>query len=405
MTAAKAQIVELEQRQIRLLAGQQLTEIAAPEQPGRASGRPLQHLARSNALGAVAQPLQIERLTGLLHQVRGIVGGRAIHPEPHRRTGRLQIQGRADAGGEPHIGDRTVAHPGARRPQPRNLVRIEVDAVRQPGAIAKPAHLLQIIDGTQAKARKAERLLIQRLRQMGVQPHIELGRESGALHHDLLGHREGGAWGQRNLDLRPGAALVVLAHQPQAVIEDLLLPLHRVARRQAPLIFAKAHGATGQHGAHPQLTHRRHLNIDGLLHPAREEVVVIRGHGAAREQQLRHRHLARQRQRIRRQSGPHRIEGLEPGEERLIDHRPPGAGQGLVEVVVGIDKARQHHMVAGIEQLIARPGRLLACRQHLAYQAVFNHQPAAAIDRFGGKGGKGVFDPDTGSGHGRLLHQ
>ncbi|MNN33318.1 hypothetical protein D3C81_1470730 [compost metagenome] len=75
----------------------------------------------------------------------------------------------------------------------------------------------------------------------------------------------------------------------------------------------------------------------------------------------------------------------------MVDHRCPGTGEGLVEVVVGVDQARCDHMLAGIEHLVARLARAFAEGKKLGDAAVFDDQPATGVGAVGGEDGEGGF--------------
>ncbi len=229
-----------------------------------------------------------------------------------------------------------------------------MNAVRQPGPRAEPADALQVIHGAHAEALRAELLLVERFGQMGMQTYVARFGHLGAGTHDVGGDREGRAGRQGDLDLRAVAALVVAIDQPLAVGKNRLGVLHHALAGQAAVLLGQVHRTAGEHGAHAQLTDGLDLNVDGVLEPARKQVVVIRCRGAAGQQQLGQRHLARQLQRLRREPRPDRVEGQQPVEQRLVDHRPPGAGEGLVEVVVGVDQPRQYHVFTGVEGFIHR---------------------------------------------------
>jgi len=130
--------------------------------------------------------------------------------------------------------------------------------------------------------------------------------------------------------------------------------------------------------------------------------VVIRCRGAAGQQQLGQRHLARQLQRLRREPRPDRVEGQQPVEQRLVDHRPPGAGEGLVEVVVGVDQPRQYHVLTSVEGLIHRQRGRGAGGKQFGNDTVFDHQSAWGFLVVGSEEGEGILDPDSMSSHGRL---
>jgi hypothetical protein len=73
-------------------------------------------------------------------------------------------------------------------------------------------------------------------------------------------------------------------------------------------------------------------------------------------------------------------------------------------VVVGIDQARQQHVLAGVEHLLAGLRRALAGGQHLFDQAIGDDQAASGVEVVGGEDRQGVFQPGADRGHaGRLL--
>jgi len=75
----------------------------------------------------------------------------------------------------------------------------------------------------------------------------------------------------------------------------------------------------------------------------------------------------------------------------LVDHRAPGAGEGLIEVVVGVDQPRQHYVLAGIEHLGAGLCRRLPLGQHFGDDTVLQHQAATGIEAIGSENREGVF--------------
>ncbi len=71
------------------------------------------------------------------------------------------------------------------------------------------------------------------------------------------------------------------------------------------------------------------------------EVEVIRGHRAARQRQLRQPDQRRDAHLLRPEPRPDRIERLQPAEEQRVLPAGHGAGQRLVEMVMGVDEARR----------------------------------------------------------------
>ncbi|RMV82621.1 hypothetical protein ALP03_03168 [Pseudomonas amygdali pv. tabaci] len=242
---------------------------------------------------------------------------------------------------------------GARSAEAGNLVGVEMNAVGQPGARAEPADAVQIIHGAQAEALQAEVLFVEGFSQMRVQAHVEIFGHGRTLGHDLRRDRKRRAGCQRDLDLRTIAALVIGLDQALTVGQNHLALLHGLLWRQTSVGFTKAHRTTRQHCAHTQLANALHLNIDGVFQPVGEQVVMVSSRCATRQQQFSQRHLAGDRELLRRQARPYRVQGFQPREQRLIDHWCPGPREGLIEVMVRVDQPRQQHMLTGIECLCA----------------------------------------------------
>ena len=133
------------------------------------------------------------------------------------------------------------------------------------------------------------------------------------------------------------------------------------------------------------------LHVDGIFQAVGEQVVVVGGGGAAREQQFGQGDFGGQGKFLGRQTRPHRVQGFQPGEQRLIDHRRPGAGEGLVKMMVGVDQPGQDHMLACIEHLCTGRAGSLPQRQHFGDHTVLQHQAATGIEAIGSENREGVF--------------
>ena len=189
--------------------------------------------------------------------------------------------------------------------------------------------------------------------------------EPGGVAHDLRRHRERRAGGERDLDERTVSPLVEGVDHPLAVGEDRVAVLHHRLRRKAAVPDGQVHGAAGEGHPDPEVAGGCGLDVDRALQARREDVVVVGGGGAPREQQLGESEPGRGVEPVRSQSRPHRIEGLQPVEQLLAEGRTVGAGQGLVEVVVGVDESRQHHVPGRVEDAIAGRGRNRSGREAL----------------------------------------
>ena len=77
------------------------------------------------------------------------------------------------------------ATPVPGRAEARDLALVEVHAVREPHVVAQPAEPLEVLDRAHAEALEAERLLVDRLGQVGVQADAAPPREHRRLGHQL----------------------------------------------------------------------------------------------------------------------------------------------------------------------------------------------------------------------------
>ncbi|VVO45018.1 hypothetical protein PS723_06491 [Pseudomonas fluorescens] len=203
---------------------------------------------------------------------------------------------------------------GASRAQASDFIRVEMNAMGQPGTRPEPADAVQIIHGAQAETLQAEVFFVEGFGEMGVQAHVELVGQFRTGRHDLWGNGKRRAGRQGNLDLRAIATFVVFGDQALAVGENHFTLLHGLLRRQPAVGFTQTHRAAGEHRAHAQFAHALDLYINGVFQTFGEQVVVIGRGGAARQQQLGQSDFARQCQFLRGQSSPDRIQGFQPGE-------------------------------------------------------------------------------------------
>ena len=248
------------------------------------------------------------------------------------------------------------ATPVPARPQAFDLFRREVDAVGEPGPIAQPARVFEIVERTASERVLAERVLVRGLREMGMQADALFFGETRGIAHDLPRHGERRAGGEGDPDERAFPRLVEGVDHPFAVGEDGLGVLDHGRGRQAAVLDRQVHGPARQHHPHPHVPGGRGLDVHSVFEPSREDVVVVRRGRAPGEQQLGERKSRRNVELIRGQPRPDRIEGLEPVEQLLAEGGAAGARQRLVEVVMRVDQSRQHDVPGGVEGVIAGRG-------------------------------------------------
>ena len=337
----------------------------------------------------VHPPLQQERRPHFPHEVGAVIGRRPVHPQTHRDPRRLQRANLTGAGGEQLVAARAMRDPHPRPAEAPHVGSAEMDAMREPGARPHPAALFQVIQRRAAEPRLAERRLILRLGQMRVQPHVPTPRQIGRFLHQLLCDRERRAWRQRHLQHGMRRRVMQEIDQADAVGQDGIHVLHDAVGRQPAIPLRQVHGAAREQRADAQACRRRRLNLDGVLEPGGKHVVMVRGGGAAGQQQFRHRDRDGCVQRRGREAGPDRVERPEPAEQRAVERGGQASREGLEEMMVRVDEPRDHDVPAGIEHR-GRGGRGAADRQQFCDDATLHHHAAGRV----GMDGQRVADPE-----------
>jgi hypothetical protein len=188
--------------------------------------------------------------------------------------------------------------------------------------------------------------------QVRVQAYVFTFGQLGAFAHQFAADGERRTRGQGQRNHRPILALVILANQAQAVVQNGLFVLYDVLRGQATLITAYAHGTTRQCGTYAQTLSRFCLAINGMLQGARKHIVVIGHRCTARLQQFHHGQLAGHLHLLVVQTGPDVIQRGQPGEQGFVQGRGIGPCQGLVKVMMRIHQTGQQNVPGSIPALV-----------------------------------------------------
>ena len=237
----------------------------------------------------------------------------------------------------------------------------------------------------------AEAILVFGFGKMGVQAQVEPSRQIGGLAHQRGGDGKRRAGGERDLHHRAFAALVMTLHHALAIGEDRVLVLHDRIRRQPAVALRQIHRPSGQQYAHAQTARGGDFDVDGVFEPFGKDVMMIRCHCRARQQQLGRRQRRREVKRFRRQTRPERIERLQPGKQFTVERRGHGARERLIKMVMGVDQPGQHHVRGGVECRYIRRCRRAPGRDQLYDAAVHNHDAARRTVR---ENRQRVFDPE-----------
>jgi hypothetical protein len=193
---------------------------------------------------------------------------------------------------------------------------------------------------------------------------------------------------------------VVGRQQALAVPEDRVRALDDRIRLQAAVLLGNAHRAAGDRHPHAEGLRLLDLDVDRVLEARREQIVVVGRGRASRHQEFDERHADCEPERVRRHPIPQPLHRHQPGNEVLALARRVGAGQRLIEMVVGIDEPRQHDMAGGVERRPARRGRRVSARDALGDLRAVDDDPALG---FGRQDRERVLDPDSHGANSRLI--
>ena len=263
--------------------------------------------------------------------------------------------------------------------QPPHVIVGEMNSVGEPGPVIEPAHILKVVERAHPEHRLAEFILVMRFGEVGVQTAVVLLGQRSAGAHQRLGHAEGRARRERDLDHRARTALVILADHALAVGEDRILILDDGVRWKAAVLHRQVHRPARDGHPHAEPARFLHLDVHRIVEMGGKQIVMVGCGGDAGHQQFGQRQPRRQPHRVGREPRPDGIERLEPVEELLVDGLGMRAGQRLVEMMMRIDQSRQHHMLRRIKHLINRFGRFLAAAEQFGDAAVAEHNSPGCV--------------------------
>ncbi len=146
------------------------------------------------------------------------------------------------------------------------------------------------------------------------------------------------------------AGVVIGLDQTARFLQDEVFFFHHAVRWQPALAFAHTHAATGGRKTHANLVGR--FNAVVQTDAVGVDVEVVAAGGATAEQQLGHGNLVGHQHHLGRQPCPGGVEPLQPGKQFGILYTGNGPRQALHHVVVRVDHARNHDVLAGIHHLV-----------------------------------------------------
>ena len=304
--------------------------------------RDLERLARLHRFGSAAEPPQQEGVARL-HPERGRVGRRRpVAPEADGHAGVAELPDGGEPGADHLVRARTMRHARPPLGHLRYLGGVGVHAVGDPGAVAPPPDVLEVLERSAAVDVEAVGVLVDVLGEVGVQTHVEsFGQRCGRL-HQVGRDREGGTRRQRHLHHGVGGGVVVCADQPLRFGEDRVVVLHDLVGWEAAVLLRPAHRAAGGVEPHPQLLRRRDLGGDQVAGTGGVHVHVIHRRRASAEGEFGGADPCREVGRLLVDVRPDGVERREPAEQVVLRGRWKRAREVLVDVVMGVDQTRRH---------------------------------------------------------------
>ena len=255
-----------------------------------------------------------------------------------------------------------------------DAVLVELYAMGVPDVVADPAQVFGVLGRGHAELLAAVGDVTDVLGKVGVQRDPVLAGEYCGLAHQVAADREGRAGRHDHAQHRAMAGVVVVLDQTLGLFENMAFFLNHRVGRQAALATAHAHAPACGVKAHADLC----SGMDAVVQLAAVgvDIQMVTGSGAARENQLGHRRLGRNRDHFRRESRPDWIQVVEPIEQLAVLGCRYNAGQALVHMVVGVDQPRDNHLAGHVQNHVGLLRQGFAGAD-LLDQVVFDKQAAA----------------------------
>ncbi len=234
---------------------------------------------------------------------------------------------------------------GGRQPVDRGVV--EVDRMCQPHVAGQPAERVQVLDRRATEPLRAELALVGRLRDVGMQPHSMVPRETRGRPHQLSGHGERRARGDPHPQHRAWLRVMERRDGPLGRGEDAVNVLGDLIGRQAARRGAQVHRAAGRVKPQANVARRGDGCTEHVACSAREHVVVVGRGRAARPGQPGQRRRCRVQHDLLVDPRPDRVKLGQPLEQGRV-HGPATRGP-LIQVMVSVDQPRRRHAAGRID--------------------------------------------------------
>ncbi len=258
---------------------------------------------------------------------------------------------------------RAVSHSCPRMAHPANLVVGHVDGVGEPDIGARPPQIFHVLHRTAIEPAEAKVCLVRSLGEMGVHADLKLPGQLGGRGHQIGCHAERRARGKDDPRHRPGRRVVEKVDDPAGVLQDDVVCLDDGVRGQASLRLTEAHRPPRDVEADTNRAGAFDLVVDtGSVGP---QIVMIEGRRATAQGELGQPDAGRDTDMVWSHPRPNGIEGEEPVEKTGVLGARDHSGQGLIEVMMGVDQAGEDDMAGQIDHLVGRARQLRRWRDLL----------------------------------------
>ena len=272
-----------------------------------------------------------------------------------------------------------MGHTGAGFGKKINLLGIQFDTMRVPDIITGPAQIFGILAGPTAEFFKTIGDILVVLGQMGMQHHALVAGQNRSLSHQITADRKRRTRGYADAHHRALGRVVKRVNDPNAILKDRGFFLDQRIGRQTAVTDPDAHRTPRRVKPQPHLRCRRNGVIQ--TRPVGIQIQMVRCHRAARQGQFRQTRLRRGEHFFGAKARPDRIERLQPAKKQRVLPTGHSAGQGLIQMVMGIDQTRADHAARHSNIARACNVQLIADRgNHTIFDMDIDPaQPAACI--------------------------
>ena len=161
---------------------------------------------------------------------------------------------------------------------------------------------------------------------------------------------------------------------PFAIAQYRVPVLHHTVGWKTAILDREIHRAAIERDADAELLRFLCLDIHGVLDTGWIQILMVARCRAAAEQEFGKRQPGGEPETVAVDDcRPHRIKYLQPVEQFPVDRIAMGSRQGLIEMMMGVDKAGQNDMAGAVDDRIGFARRLASCRDEFRDPRTVDH--------------------------------